>query len=64
MKITTLEEEIITDVAAAENLSSYFETIAENLDLQNKADKLINDTLSDTIRTFENHPSIMKKKKA
>ena len=45
-------------MAAAKNLSSYFEIIVENLDLQNKVDKLINDTLSD-IRTFKNHFSIM-----
>ena len=46
-------------MAAAKNLSSYFEIIVENLDLQNKADKLIDDTLSDIIRTFKNHSSIM-----
>lgn len=51
---------IITYNVVAEKQSSYFETIIENLDLQNKAEKLTDDALSNIIRNSENHPSIFK----
>ena len=44
----------------AEKISSFIETIAENLDLQSKAERLNDDDLNDIIRNFENHLSIMK----
>ena len=44
----------------AEKLRSYFETITENLDLQNKAERMTVDNLSDIIRNSENYWSIMK----
>lgn len=45
------ENQVITsDEGVAEKLSSYFETIAEYLDLQDKADSLTDDI----IRKFEN----------
>ena len=50
---------IISNEAVAEKLSSYFETILENLELQNKPGNLTDGTLSDIIMKFENHPSIM-----
>lgn len=51
---------IITYNVVAEKQSSYFETIIENLDLQNKAEKLTDHALSNIIRNSENHPSIFK----
>ena len=51
---------IITDKTVAEKISSFIETIAENLDLQSKAERLNDDDLNDIIRNFENHLSIMK----
>ena len=61
-KITLVEENkiIITNKTVAEKLSSYFKTIVENLDLQNKAERSTDDDLGDVIRNFENHSSIIK----
>ena len=54
------KKKVILDEAGAEQCSSYFRTIGENLDLQNKAEKLTDDALSNIIRNSENHPSIFK----
>ena len=43
---------IITYNVVAEKQSSYFETIIENLDLQNKAESLADNDLNDIIRNF------------
>lgn len=51
---------IITDKTVAEKINSFIEAIAENLDLQSKAERLNDDDLNDIIRNFENHLSIMK----
>ena len=45
---------IITYNVVAEKQSSYFETIIENLDLQNKAESLADNDLNDIIRNFLN----------
>ena len=50
---------IVLKEAVAEKRSFQLETIAENLDLQNKAYRLTDDDL-DIIRNFENHLSITK----
>ena len=61
-KITLVEENQVStpDEAVAEKLSSYFETIVKNLDLQNKTDNLTDDTLNDIAKKFENYPDLMK----
>ena len=45
---------VITYNVVAEKQSSYFETIIENLDLQNKAESLADNDLNDIIRNFLN----------
>ena len=50
----------MTHKTEAEKFSSYFETIAENLNLLYKVQRLTGDYLSDIIRNFENRLSIMK----
>ena len=51
---------LVTDEAVVQKLSSYFEIIVQNVDLQNKADNVTNEVLKDVIRKFENHSRIMK----
>ena len=61
-KISLVEENkvIITDKTVAEKLSSYLETFAENINLQNKAARLTNDDSNEITINFESHPSIIK----